>query len=615
MELSPIFSDGMVLQRDTINKVKGLAGKGSLVVAKLKGIRIEGRADESGEFTLTFPSFPAESGVTILFEEYPVNKESKTACLCINDVAFGDVFLLSGQSNMELPVLRTLDATQAVVEASDYPFIREFAVPMAYDFDGPANALQGGEWKQASGQDLLSFGAAGFFMARALYEKYKIPVGLVRSAIGGTPIQAWCSEKTIRNFSEYADEIDQCRKTGYIEGIQREEEAKQKEWYERAGDSFKEPLGAGGEVVVPGLWQGNELAQFHGSLVLEKEFYLKEVTENTARAYIGTIVDADKIYINGHLVGETGYRYPPRKYDFPSSFLNTGKNIIRIEMFVFRGTGGFIPGKPYYVRCGNECTSLSGVWNYRIVRAMSVLPDMTFFQYKASGLYNGMLAPLAGVQFKGMAFYQGESNTDKPEEYSAYFDSAVSDWRTLFCNPSLPIVYVQLAGFADSQVPCTGANWAALRNEQRHSLKNSHTAMVSAVDIGEYNDLHPQNKLTLGERLALAMEKLAYGEEVVYSGPLYSGMKIEGGNCRISFTHIGSGLMAKGTDGEVFGVELAGADGIFYKAKALIEGDTVFACCDKVQDPKLCRYAWNDDPEDANLYNAEGLPASCFLSE
>ncbi|MGN1147477.1 MAG: sialate O-acetylesterase, partial [Lachnospiraceae bacterium] len=345
-----------------------------------------------------------------------------------------------------------------------------------------------------------------------------------------------------------------------------------------------------------------------------KEFFLQEAAGATARAYLGAIVDADKVYINGHLIGETGYKYPPRKYDFPAEYLKKGCNHIRIEMFVFREVGGFIPGKPYYVRCGEETAELSGVWNYRIVRTMPVLPDMTFFQYKATGLYNGMLAPLAGHTFRGMAFYQGESNTDRPENYGKYFDRAIEDWRTLLKNTVLPVAYVQLAGFADSQVPCTGTNWAVLREEQRQSLKKPKTAMVVAADIGEYNDLHPQNKLVLGERLALAMEKLCFGEDVVYSGPLYAGMQTEGERCRILFTHTGSGLTAKGTEGEVYGIELAGADGIFYKAHARIENNTVLAACEEVKVPYSCRYAWNDNPTEANLYNAEGLPASCFRS-
>lgn len=632
MKLSPFFSDGMVLQRDAENLIKGTAKPESRIIVTVKDLqgknaRIEGQADGAGAFILTLPPFPAADGVTLLFEEYPAGEnngnsngngnrsDSPADRMEIKDAAFGDVFLLSGQSNMELPVMRTLDVTEKVVAASDYPLIREFAVPMVYDFTGPIKELTGGEWKQASGQPLLSFGAAGFFMARALYEKYRVPIGLVRAAIGGTPIQAWCSEETIRELSEFAGEIELCRKAGYIEGIQKQEEKEQKEWYEQAGQFAEVPLGASGEITVPGLWEGTALSEFHGSLILEKEFYLDEVSEDSARVYLGAIVDADKVYINGHPVGETGYRYPPRKYDFPAAYLKKGSNHIKIEMFVFRETGGFIPGKPYYVRCGGETVSLSGVWDYRIVRTMPVLPDLTFFQYKASGLYNGMLSPLAGHTFKGMAFYQGESNTHKPEGYSNYFDRAVFDWRQLFKNPSLPIVYVQLAGFSDSRVPGTGTAWAVLRNEQRRSLTIPGTAMVSAADIGEYNDLHPQNKLVLGERLALAMEKLAYGEDVVCSGPLYDGIQTEENKVRITFTNTGSGLAAKGTKGEVYGVELAGADGVFYKAKAFTEGDTVSAWCGEVESPKKCRYAWNDDPTEANLYNAEGLPASCFLSE
>ena len=614
MKLSPFFSDGMVLQRDACNYIKGFAKAGSRIVMKVKDMRIEGQADAEGRFELILPPFSAESGVSFFIEEISSENGNPKNIKVIKDAAFGDVFMLSGQSNMELPILRTLDVTGEEVADSDYPLIREFTVPMEYDFMAQRRDLTGGEWKCARGQDLLQISAAGFFMARALFDTYQIPIGLIRTALGGTPIEAWCSEKTIMHYPEFREEVKQCREPGYIEGIQKEEEEHQKRWYELAEQFSDTPRGKRGEIIVPGLWEDTELSDFHGSLIVEREFYLNEASGESARIYLGTIVDADKVYINGHLVGKTDYRYPPRKYDFPSSYLRKGCNHIRIEMLVFRNTGGFIPGKPYYVSCGAEVVSLGGVWDYKIVITMPQLPDATFFQYKATGVFNGMLSPFAGHSIKAMVFYQGESNTDAPENYGKYFDSAITDWRELFQNEKLPIIYVQLAGFADSRMPCTETKWAVLRNEQRKALKNPYTAMVSAIDIGEYNDLHPQDKLTLGKRLALAIQKSAYNEDIVDSGPLYAGMQVEGDKCRILFTSLGSGLLAKGTGGEVYTVELAGEDGIFYKATALIEGDTVLAYCKEVESPKYCRYAWNNNPHEANLYNVQGLPAAGFSS-
>ncbi|MGN1147094.1 MAG: sialate O-acetylesterase, partial [Lachnospiraceae bacterium] len=296
MKLSPVFSDGMVLQRDAWNTIKGTATSGNLIVMKVKDVRIEGRTDEEGRFSLALPALPAESGITFSFEEFSEEEGSVVDAVEIKDAAFGDVFLLSGQSNMELPVVRTLDVTEGVIASSDYPLIREFVVPMEYDFDAPRRDLTGGEWKHAGGKEIYQFGATGFFMARALYEKYQVPIGLVRAAIGGTPIQAWCSEKTVTELGDFTEEVKQCRRKGYIEEIQKREEREQREWYEQAGQ-FAEPLGARGELVVPGLWKDTELAAFHGSLIIEKEFFLQEAAGSTARAYLGAIVDADKVYI------------------------------------------------------------------------------------------------------------------------------------------------------------------------------------------------------------------------------------------------------------------------------------------------------------------------------
>lgn len=615
MKLSPIFSDGCILQRDTWNYVRGQAKPGNRIILKVCDIKIEGEADGEGCFELAIPAFPAQTGITLYLEEFSEREGSVSDALEIREAAFGDVFLLSGQSNMELPVSRTLDVTQDVVKECAYPDIREFAVPMEYDFTAPKKELSGGEWKKAQKEELLSFSAAGFFMARTLYEKYQVPVGLIRTAIGGTPIRAWCSEETVRKLGDYVGELEQCRKEGYLQAVQEKEMQEQAGWYEQAGRFTEKPLGKKGEITVPGMWGEEPLSGFCGSLILEREFFLEEISQDTARLYLGAVVDADKVYINGHLVGETGYRYPPRKYDFPAAYLKQGENHIRVEMFVFRGTGGFIPDKPYYVKCGKEYVKLDGVWEYQIVRAMPVLEDMTFFQYKACGLFNGMLAPLRGHSVRGIAFYQGESDTGSPEKYGKYFEAALGDWRRLFKNPRLPVVYVQLAGFADSKRPCTETDWAILREEQRKALQNPYTAMAVALDLGEYNDLHPQNKLVLGERLAIAMEKLSYGEDIVCGGPLYTGVQKEKGALRILFTQTGSGLCTKGTEKYVHGMELAGLDGVFYRADAEIEENTVVVSCGRVERPVYCRYAWNNNPEEANLYNQEGFPASSFCSE
>lgn len=618
MKLSPVFSDGMILQRDVENRIAGCAPAGSRIILCVDKMQAECRADKDGHFCLTLPPHPAGSGITFCFKEYADGAEQPTAECCISDAAFGDVFLLSGQSNMELPVVRTLDVTEDVVRASDYPFIREFAVPMEYDFNAPKEEVAESEWKYAQGEPLLQFSAAGFFMARELYEKYRVPIGLVRAAIGGTPIQAWCSEKTIRELSDYVPELEKCREEGYVESVQKKEEKEQQAWYEEAGVFPEGAISADGWINVPGMWQDTALSDFHGSLILEKSFDFEaskeELSSKTARIYLGAIVDADKVYVNGFPVGETGYRYPPRKYDFPAKYLKNGKNHIRIEMYVFRNTGGFIPDKPYYVGFDDREVSLAGAWKYQLVKPMPVLDDTTFFYYKATGLYNGMLAPLKGHSFKGMTFYQGESNTHHPEEYSAYFEKAVSDWRVLF-GEKLPLVTVELAGFADSKRPCTGTNWAVLRNEQRKALSIENTAMVSARDIGEYNDLHPQNKLTLGKRIALAMEKLAYGEKVVSCDYMYKGMQVNGRQVRISFETEGSALKLSGTKEKLTGIELAGEYGVFYPADAWIEENGVLAECEQVVKPARCRYAWNDNPEDANLCNEEGFPAACFISK
>lgn len=616
MKIETVFSDGMVLQRGKINTLKGWIKTGNAIVCRVrdevKDWEKEVDADGNGRFEIVLPGLPAGKEFEITLREITGENRETVEAYTIKNAVYGDVFLLGGQSNMELPVYRTLDVTSDQM-GKDYPMIRQFRVPMEYNFDEPAEHMQKSAWVSAVGNTTLEFSAAGYFMARELYAKYGVPIGLILTAIGGTPIQAWCSSETIHELGDYEKELEIYRQPGYIEGVQEFEQNREREWHMLAEEAVRGTACTREHTLtVPGLWKNNEkLNGFCGSLILEKDVWFEGKESKDAMIYMGTIVDADKIYVNDVPVGGTEYCYPPRKYQFDAECLKIGKNTIRIEMLVFRKKGGFIPDKPYYIECGKERHELSGVWNYSIGKEMEPLEETTFFQYKPTGLLNGMVGPIAGYPVKGMAFYQGESNDSKPEEYKKYFMKAVGDWRKLWESQQLPVVYVQLAGFADSEPDCREENWAVLRQQQLECLEAQDTAMVTAIDIGEYNDLHPQDKLTLGKRLALAMEGMAYKEDIVYSGPIIKSCIQEGSCLRLFFSHIGGGLRIKGE--QASGFELAGIDGKYKAAHAWIADNTVIAECEEVDAPVFCRYAWNNCPKDISLYNKEGLPASPFM--
>jgi sialate O-acetylesterase len=247
---------------------------------------------------------------------------------------------------------------------------------------------------------------------------------------------------------------------------------------------------------------------------------------------------------------------------------------------------------------------------------MQPLQGETFIRWKPAGLYNGLLAPLFNYSIKGVIWYQGESNTGggKPQEYKELFVTLINNWRDKWDQGDFPFLYVQLANFMQSYDHPTESAWAELREKQLKTLAILNTGMVVTIDIGEWNDIHPLNKQDVGKRLALAAKKIAYGEDdIVYSGPIYESMQIEGNKITLTFKHTGSGLTFKGND-KSHAFAITGADNQFVWANATIENNKVIVWSDKISHPVAVRYAWADNPV-AILYNLEGLPASPFRTD
>ena len=333
-----------------------------------------------------------------------------------------------------------------------------------------------------------------------------------------------------------------------------------------------------------------------------------------ARLFFGRIVDADKVFINGREVGNTTYQYPQRRYSIPAGVLKAGKNVFVVRVSNFNGKGGFVPDKPYYLFADGDTVDLKGYWQYKVgevfvPRAPS--PSGINAQNQPAALYNAMVAPFIRYPVKGILWYQGESNAGRPEEYAALLNALIHDWRRKFDVPDIPFIYAQLPNFMNVSYLPSESNWAALREAQRKALSAPGTAMTVNIDLGEWNDIHPDNKKDVGERMALAAMKLAYGENVVHSGPLYKDHKVEDNKIIISFSHTGSGLTTD--DGEALSeFAIAGSDKKFVWAEAKIKGNDVIVWSDKVSHPAYVRYAWADNPDNPNLYNKEGLPASPF---
>jgi len=373
-------------------------------------------------------------------------------------------------------------------------------------------------------------------------------------------------------------------------------------------------------INVPGYWEDQGIKDLDGIVWYRKEIEVpKSMVNVTARIFLGRIVDADNVYINGTLVGNTTYQYPQRRYTVPSGILQEGINLIVVKVQNNFGKGGFVPDKPYYLFAGKDTIDLKGYWQYKVGEVY--IPQRGFgggaiaAQNQPTALYNAMLAPVINYACKGFLWYQGEANTGRANEYEKLQAALIKDWRNKWQNKEAAFLYVQLPGFMEMNYLPSESQWAALREAQLKSLSVPNTAMVVAIDLGEWNDIHPDRKKEVGDRLAMAAEKIAYHEnDIVYAGPLYESSTIDGNKIIISFTHTGSGLITN--DGEeLYYFAIAGSDKKFIWAKAKIENNKVTVWNDTITNPMYVRYAWADNPDGANLFNKEGLPASPFRTD
>lgn len=512
-----------------------------------------------------------------------------------------------------------------IVEAN-YPDIRQFWVPNTTNLQSPQEDLPYSNWQEAVGEKVRPFSAVAYFFARKLYETNHVPIGIINASVGGPPIESWTSEEGLKDFNETVAVIQQNKDSAYVSSVIAKEQNYQPaihedlgkagviKWYEM---NYK-PSGWR-DINIPGYWEDQGVKDLNGVVWYRKEITIPaSMTGKNARIFLGRIVDADELYINGTLVGGATYQYPQRRYKILPGVLKPGKNIFVIRVSNTAGKGGFVPDKPYYLFAGNDTIDLKGTWQYKVGEVyplQETKPGPPFrLQYQPTALYNAMIAPVTNYTIKGFCWYQGEGNIHTAQEYTKLLPALISDWRTQWQQTSLPFLIVQLPGFSDYNYYPSESNWAILREAQLKTLTVANTALTVAIDLGEWNDIHPDNKKDVGERLALAALKLAYNKNIVSSGPLYQSSEIAGDKITVHFSNTGSGLVTN--DEEAPGdFAIAGADKKFVWATATIEGDNIIVTSDKIKKPLYVRYAWADNPVHPNVYNKEGLPASPFRTD
>nr|WP_294875999.1 sialate O-acetylesterase [uncultured Pedobacter sp.] len=619
IQLPKLISEGMVLQRNAKVKLWGWAPAGEKVSVQFINKTYKAVTGADGKWNIILPEIKAGGPYEM--------KITGSNSITIKDVLIGDVWVCSGQSNMEYQ-LGYDDATYAKeMEEVNFPKIRQFKVPIRPILDGPKEELDGGAWKTASPKDIKPFSAVAYFFAKKLYQKYGVPIGIINSSVGGTPIEAWTSEEGLKEFPSIISVIQKNNDTAYINSLRRSggpprrQETLQdkgmngsKRWY----DTAYIPKGWK-NITIPAFWEDQGVRDLNGVVWYRKEIEVPaSMVGKPSRIYLGRIIDSDILYINGKQVGQTGSLYSERRYNVPADFLKVGKNLFVVRIVNNNGKGGFVPDKPYFLFSGSDTVTLVGTWQYKVgevfVPRSGIGSNGIAVQNAPTALYNGMIAPVTNYTIKGFLWYQGESNITRAKEYAQLQPVQINDWRRIWNIGDLPFLFVQMPNYGDYTYLPTESSWALFRESQFKALSLPNTGMAVTIDIGEWNDIHPWNKKDVGDRLALVAQKVAYGENLVYSGPLYQSASVDGNKIVISFTNVGSGLITN--DGEELKeFAIAGADKVFVQAKAKIEGDKVMVWNDELPNPMYVRYAWADSPPYPNLHNKEGLPASPFRTD
>ncbi|HLK30277.1 MAG TPA: sialate O-acetylesterase [Puia sp.] len=622
--LPKIFSDNMVLQRNQPIPVWGWASAKEKITVQLDKQTKTVVAGKDGKWMLKLDA-ETEGGP---FQLMVKGKNTIT----INNILIGEVWVCSGQSNMEMPIegWGKVNNYQQEIAQADYPQIRQFLVTKAVSATIKED-VAGGDWKPCSSATAGDFTAVGYFFARELYKQLHVPIGLINTSWGGTMVETWISREAFEKSDDFKNMIanmpllnlDSLNKQKAVE-IQKhiidlqgsyDAHANTEQWKDENFDDSHWP-----KMKLPGLWEEQKigLEGLDGLVWFRKTIIIDDVDAGKAATIeIGKIDDSDETYVNGVKVGGLKNKYnDARSYTIPAGILKAGKNVIAVRV-EDTGGGGGIFGSPSDMKLsiGTKTKALDGDWLFRVENIYGGGNQTSPNSYPTL-LYNAMLSPLIPYGIKGAIWYQGETNAGRSYEYRKSFPLMIADWRKHWAEGDFPFYFVQLASFdAGGGNSEHGSGWAELREAQTMTLSLPNTGMAVTTDIGESHDIHPKNKQDVGKRLAAIALSNTYAQPKEFSGPMYASMKADGNKITISFTHVGTGLMTKDKYGYIKGFEVAGEDKKFHWAKAYISGDKVIVYSDEVANPVEVHYAWADDALEANLFNKEGFPASPFRTD
>ncbi len=635
VRLPALVGSHMVLQRARALPLWGWAAPGEKVTVTFRGKTYPAAPGPNGRWQATLPPTPAGGPYTLTV------KGRNT--LVLADVLVGDVWLASGQSNMQFKVkdmqvkgprgpYEPARSAEEEIAAASFPNIRLFTVSQTVAYR-PQTELTGTGWRACSPATVPDFSAVAYFFGRDLYQQYKVPLGLIADSWGGTPAEAWMSAEGLRRFPEFRAQVDDfSRRTTGLADDQRAFEDQQRTFMQTLTAHDKGYLPGGKTWAAPdfdahawptlnlpaALETAPSLANYDGVVWFRKEIDLTAADAGRPLTLsLGPVDDNDSTWFNGVRVGGTTGYATPRAYAVPAALVRLGRNVIVVRVVDTSGEGG-ITGAADALRLttATRTVPLAGPWQYQVgidPKDFPMPPAASSVQNSPTVLYNSMIAPLLPLAIKGVIWYQGESNAGRAEQYRTLFPALITDWRT-HLGYQFPFLFVQLANFTRPLPEPAESDWAELREAQAGALRLPRTGMATAIDVGNPDNIHPHNKAEVGRRLALVARHLVYGENnLVYSGPAYVGLTSAGPAIRVKFNNARTGLVVKnGTP--LRGFAVAGANRKFYWATARVEGSEVVVASDQVPDPVAVRYDWATSPV-GNLYNNEGLPALPFRTD
>ena len=623
VSLPQLFQSGMVLQRGKPIPVWGTADAGETVTVSFNKKQYTVVADEQGRWRVDLPRMKAGG-------PYELTVDS----LQFTDVLIGDVWLLSGQSNIDVHIERVYPQYVKEVDSYENLNIKLFRVQNDTDTHGPKDDIRPTSinWKPLNKQNAWPFSAVGYFLGKRMYEKNKVPQGIIVNSWGGTPIEAWISADSLkRDYPQLVTKTAFYQNDNYVKAQMQANAEANKQWdiLLNQADAVQDYIrpdynDADWQTINQNNWQWRGC----GSVWLRQHIIInKEHARKPARLLLGTLFDQDITYLNGQEIGHTYYQYPPRRYDIPEGLLKEGDNVITVRFINKYGAVHFIPEKPYMLCFGDDRCSqnplpedvipLAETWKMHVGTEMPNCPsgDVSL-QNLPTTLYNAVLHPLAPYALSGVVWYQGESNTGNPAPYADYLKKLMGCWRDRWQDQQMPFVIVQLANYDGRQQ--TGfprpivyqeepvsSGWAQLREAQRTVAKADPYAELAVInDLGETVDIHPLRKKEVAERVGLCFDRLVFNDKKVSLSPVVIEAKVTG-------NHIQLVLDQPIQEGDLYTFEVADKNGIFHNVSAVGKGN-VITLVSPAFVPAVVRYAWNDNPLKANVRSLSGLPMSSF---